>query len=134
MWRCAGVSVQFGASSQISSDGNTIAIGTAALGNQLSKYTYLYRLDDATNEFRIVSALSNGEQWVDPWTLGATMGTSTDNGLALSQSGKYLLRVESNMLVVYQGDGKGLFWNWERRCQIPPPNGFTWRASKCSML
>jgi hypothetical protein len=39
----AGVSVHFGASSAISTDGQIIAVGTAAFANQLNKFTYLYR-------------------------------------------------------------------------------------------
>lgn len=126
----AGVSVQYGASNQISSDGITIVVGTAALADQMMKYTYVYRLDDATNRFAIVSAIKHGEQWPDPWTLASTMGVSTDNGLALSQSGSYLLRVEGNMLVVYQASGKGLSWNFVRRCAIASPVGYLWRSSK----
>lgn len=122
--------MQYGATSEISSDGLTITVGTAALGDQMLKYTYVYRLDDATDRFAIVSAIKHGEQWPDPWTLASMMGVSTDNGLALSQSGSYLLRVESNMLVVYQASGKGLSWNFVRRCSTAPPLGYMWRSSE----
>jgi hypothetical protein len=40
---CAGVSVHFGASSAISTDGQIISVGTAAFANQLNKFTYLYK-------------------------------------------------------------------------------------------
>ncbi len=129
--KCAGVSVHFGAASQISADGQTAAVASAAFANQLWKYVYMYKRDPATDRFRIVSSISGGEAYTDPWPLASDLGVNVDNALSLSQSGRFVLRVEGPMLVVYEATGSGAEWSWLRRCQIPAPQGYLFRASVC---
>ncbi|WIA36854.1 hypothetical protein OEZ86_008105 [Tetradesmus obliquus] len=125
----AGVSVHFGASSAISTDGQIIAVGSAAFANQLNKFTYLYRRDSAIDRFRIIAAINNGETYADPWPTASAIGVNIDNALAMSQSGRYILRVEDNRLVVYEGAGSGMSMSWARRCQIAAPQGYLFRTS-----
>lgn len=128
-----GVSVHFGATSQISSDGKVIAVATAAFVNQLNKYTYMYHMDTAIDRFRIISAINNGEVYADPWPTASAMGINVDNAISMSQSGKYVLRVEDNRLVVYEASGLGMSMTWARRCQIFPPLGYLFRTSEHSV-
>ncbi|KAF8065468.1 hypothetical protein HT031_003069 [Scenedesmus sp. PABB004] len=125
----AGISVHFGASSAVTSDAQTIAVSTASYANQLAKYTYLYKRDPATDRFRIVSSIANGEAWSDPWPAATAQGVNVDNGLAITQSGKFLMRVEAGRLVVYEAQGAGMTTTWLRRCQIAAPPGYNYRMS-----
>jgi hypothetical protein len=89
-----------------------------------------YRRDHAIDRFRIIAAINNGETYADPWPTASSIGANIDNALAMSQSGAYILRVEDNRLVVYEGSGTGMSMTWARRCQIAAPQGYLFRTSE----
>ncbi|WIA15039.1 hypothetical protein OEZ85_001740 [Tetradesmus obliquus] len=125
----AGVSVQYGAASAMSSNGMTIAVSTAASTDSYFKLTYMYRRDTYTGQFRIVSAVSHGAFYGDNWSAGRGVGLTDDNALAITQSGRFMLRVENAMLVVYEWSGSGMSMTWQRRCQLAAPEGYTFRTT-----
>lgn len=125
----AGSSVQFGASSLISADGSTVAVGTAAATNTVFKMVYMYRRDTFTGRFRIVSSIADGEYFADPWGALTGVGITDDNALSMTQSGRFVLRVENSMLVIYEWSGSGMTMTWKRRCQLSAPDGYTFRTS-----
>jgi hypothetical protein len=88
------------------------------------------RRDPAIDRFRIIAAINNGETYADPWPTASSIGINIDNALAMSQSGKYILRVEDNRLVVYEGSGSSMSMTWARRCQIAAPQGYLFRTSE----
>jgi hypothetical protein len=88
------------------------------------------RRDPAIDRFRIIAAINNGETYADPWPTASSIGINIDNALAMSQSGKYILRVEDNRLVVYEGSGISMSMTWARRCQIAAPQGYLFRTSE----
>jgi hypothetical protein len=126
----SGSSIQFGASGIISSDGQTVVVTTAANTNSMYKMAYMYRKDEFTGRFRIVSAISGGEHFPDPWPMLSGVGITDDNAVAMSQTGRFVLRVEMARLVVYEWSGSGMAMTWKRRCQITAPDGYTFRTSK----
>jgi hypothetical protein len=91
---------------------------------------YMYRKDEFTGRFRIVSAISGGEHFPDPWPMLSGVGITDDNAVAMSQTGRFVLRVEMARLVVYEWSGSGMAMTWKRRCQITAPDGYTFRTSK----
>jgi len=125
-----GSSPQFGSSSQISSNGMTVVVATAQNVNTLYKVAYVYRRDAATGAFRVVTSINGGEYYTDTWPVLSRVGVVDDNALAVSQSGRFVLRVENAMLVLYEWSGSGFTMIWKRRCQITAPRGFTFRTSE----
>eukprot|EP00775_Hariotina_reticulata_P006616 gene6616-6844_t len=125
----AGSSPQFGSSSQISSNGMTVVVATAQKINTLYKVANVYRRDTATGLFRIVTSINGGEYYTDSWSVLSGVGVGDDNALAVSQSGRFVLRVENAMLVLYEWSGSGFAMIWKRRCQVAAPGGFTFRTT-----
>jgi hypothetical protein len=58
------------------------------------------------------------------------VGLSDDNAIAITQTGRFVLRVENAMLVVYEWSGSGMSMTWQRRCQLAAPDGYIFRTSK----
>jgi hypothetical protein len=58
------------------------------------------------------------------------VGLTDDNAIAISQSGRFVLRVENAMLVVYEWSGSGMSMTWQRRCQLAAADGYTFRTSE----
>mgnify|MGYP001806933533 CR=1 FL=1 len=79
---------------------------------------------------RIISSISSGEYLPDPSPICTNIGLSEANAVAMSQSGQFVLKVESAMLVVYEWSGKGMTVTWKRRCQLQAPDGYTFRTSE----
>lgn len=78
-----------------------------------------------------MSAVSHGAFYGDNWSAGRGVGLTDDNALAITQSGRFMLRVENAMLVVYEWSGSGMSMTWQRRCQLAAPEGYTFRTSEC---
>lgn len=107
-----------------------MVVTTAANTNPMYKMAYMYRKDEFTGRFRIVSAISGGEYFPDPWPMLSGVGITDDNAVAMSQTGRFVLRVEMARLVVYEWSGGGMTMTWKRRCQITAPDGYTFRTSE----
>jgi hypothetical protein len=88
------------------------------------------RRDAYTGQFRIVSAISHGKFYGVNWSAGRGVGLTDDNAIAISQSGRFVLRVENAMLVVYEWSGSGMSMTWQRRCQLEAADGYTFRTSE----
>lgn len=99
----AGASCQFGQTSVISNDGEIVAVGTASNTNAYFNLAYMYRKDPVTGRFRIVSTISSGEHQPDPAPMCTDVGLAESNPIAISQCGRFVLKVCSERRICHQG-------------------------------
>ena len=66
----------------------------------------------------------------DPAAICSGVGLAEGNQIAMSQSGRFVLKVEEALLVIYERSGHGMSVTWKRRCQLQAPDGYTFRTSE----